>query len=155
MCNRTHLATGWATIKHNKISVIPRLTTFTHKYFLNEPSSEAQLRVMLSNCGLGPAVIKSYEILVDGKPALVNEPSEYYQVVQIAVTSTLDIQRCRFTILRKETVLAQGEEIVVADIYAAYTTSQQLDEFKKFHIKVCYESLYGQSFTYDSRDHLP
>lgn len=148
------LQQGWATIKHNKISVIPKLTTFSHKYFLQESTSVVQLKVTLSNCGLGPAVIKNYEILVDNIPAIVKEPGEYFQVVQGAVSSTLDIQRCRFTLLRKETVIAHGEEMVIADIYAAFTNSQQLDEFKKFHIKISYESLYGQPSTYDSREHL-
>ena len=55
--------------EHNKLSVKPRLTTTTHAdptHYLDGSVSVLHFRMRLTNAGLGPAVIKTFEVMLDG-----------------------------------------------------------------------------------------
>ncbi len=53
------------TRKHNKLSVTPHLTTWTHS-----DKSKSLYSVELLNNGIGPALINHFEIQVDGYPMI-------------------------------------------------------------------------------------
>lgn len=50
--------------RHNVRSVTPHLTTFTHR---NKSPGQGILAVRLMNNGVGPAFIRSFKVLLDGK----------------------------------------------------------------------------------------
>src|SRR5262245_17616460 len=57
------LYSGYSTRYHNRLSVLPRL------YFLAERTpQDAQIGILLSNSGSGPALIRSWTVSVDNQP---------------------------------------------------------------------------------------
>lgn len=64
---------------------------------------------------------------------------------------------CYFSVLRDGYVLAKDQTILVAELAIVPTLNVSYDAMKRaldqFHLRVTYESAYGESFVYDSRDH--
>lgn len=142
-----------ATRIHNRLTVQPRLSTFT--YVDRDPNDKAItiITALLMNNGLGPAIIKSFEILLDGKATPVSEPEEMHRLASEALASDLVAAECRFAVLRKAHSMPKDAEVQLAKVAIRNATPEQLKELKRFHVRVIYESAYGESFTYDSRMH--
>src|SRR5712672_755633 len=58
--------------RHNRLSVRPSLTSFTHRAV----GHDARFAVTLENNGLGPAVIDSFEVTLGGQPLNVHNRDE-------------------------------------------------------------------------------
>ena len=140
-----------ATRKHNRLSVQPRLTT--HLQIERNVTEEKITRVIatLSNSGLGPAIIKSFEILVNDKPYLINEQSEIESLVIRNVSGYIVELRTGF--FRKNHTFSKDATTELFNLKIRNATESTLEEIKMFHIRVNYESAYGESFLYDSRTH--
>ena len=140
---------AWATRKHNRLSVQPRLSTQIER----DVTEERVIRVIatLSNSGLGPAIIKSFEILVNDKPYLINEQSE----IESLVTRNLSghIVELRTGFFRKNHTFSKDATTELLNLKIRNATESTLEEIKMFHLRVNYESAYGESFLYDSRTH--
>lgn len=139
------------TRHHNKLSVRPKLTTSTETTY--PAINQIERVVTLSNNGLGPAIIKSFELLIDGIAHPVDTPQDMFILIQDHVMSALTPQSY-FHVLRKESVMAKEQTIILTKLIATVDGPAQIEEFKKFQLKVCYESAYGEDFIYDTRDHL-
>jgi hypothetical protein len=142
----------WATRKHNKLSVQPRLTTYRH--IERDVADEKVIRVFagLRNSGLGPAYIQSFEILVNDVPFLITETEDFYKLINQSLTATL--VQSRIEVLRKNHVLSKDEKADLIDLKILDGTALTLIQLEEFHVRVIYESAYGDTFTYDSRSHL-
>ncbi len=143
---------AWATRKHNRLSVQPRLST--QSQIERDVTEERIIRVIatLSNSGLGPAIIKSFEILVNGKPYLINEQSEIESLIARNITGHIVELRTGF--FRKNHTFSKDATTELLNLKIRNATESTLEEIKMFHIRVTYESAYGESFLYDSRTHL-
>lgn len=141
-----------ATRKHNRLTVQPRLSTFTKT---NEyPAGGSTVHeITLSNSGLGPAVIKKYEVLLDGNPIEAEQPNDIFVVLAQALAAPFVPSLCSFGLLRKDYVMAKDEVLKAATITILNATPAQLEELKRVHLRVTYESAYGDSFTYDTKTH--
>lgn len=144
-----------ATREHNRLSVRPRLTTSTSREQVTDgPTVMLDIRVTLSNVGLGPAVIKGAEILLDGQVA----PAESFEDlrpllervfpgIQLGPTSS-------FMKLNLEHAIAVGEQVEIVAFQVVNPPISIDAELKRFNLRIRCESLYGDPCNYDSRGHL-
>lgn len=146
------------TRRHNKLTVRPHLTSFTDRILHPEITGVTQVKLTLSNNGVGPAVIRSYEPMLDGQPL---DPTKFVALLatakEVLPVSILD-QECRFAFFRKGYVMAKDEEKCIALLAIVPTLDTDFALLEKaeqrFHIRVTYESIYGERFGYDSRNHF-
>lgn len=149
--------TAWhacITRTHNKLSVKPHLTTWTHSAI-----STRKYSVDLLNKGIGPAFIKSVGIYVDGKlmegdgckpiedaVALLFPPSIYrYDVEQAFVGvgySMAANEKCRLAAI----------EFSEESPPSAKTFE---DALKRVDVIIHYASIYEENFTLDSKKLRP
>jgi hypothetical protein len=139
------------TYKHNRLSVQPRLTTFMS--FERDPGDNkiTQVKVTLTNSGLGPAIIRKFEILLGDKPYLVTEPDECLRLIYENVN--MPILKGRTSVLRKEHSLSKDSNVDLIYLEVLEMTSQHKRDLQIFNVRVTYESAYKQTFKYDSRMH--
>lgn len=147
-----------AARKHNRLTVKPHLTSFTDTRSDPERQGVITINITLSNNGLGPAIIKSFEPLLDDAPIKVSEPGDLFPIAEKALPIRLIADECYFTVLRQNYVMAKDANLAVATIAYAQTIHDDpvaiRDAFNRFQIRVAYESAYGEAFVYDSRDHM-
>lgn len=146
------------TRTHNKLTVRPHLTSFTEHLPHPNISGVTLIKLTLSNNGIGPAVIKSYEPMLDGQPL---DPTRFDALLALAkdvLPVSILGQECRFSFLRKGYVMAKDEEKPIASV--AFVPTLDTDFIlleraeQRFHVRVAYESIYGEPFEYDSRNHF-
>jgi hypothetical protein len=146
-----------ATRKHNRLTVRPHLTSFVD----HRPDPERQgittIKVTLSNNGLGPAIIQKFELLLDGVPIEHSEPGDLFPTVEKVLPVRLLSDECHFAVLRQNYVMGKDTTLPVATVSYVPTIHDDpaalRTALKRFHIRVAYESGYGESFVYDSRNH--
>lgn len=148
----------YALRKHNKLSVRPRLVvaTETVQVATQLPALMERFRVTLTNAGLGPAIIKDYQVLIGD------------QLMQIMGFSDLDTRlRGQFGpmygggslfVPRPGFVMKAGEDRELADlkfVQGLDEPSSCIDEaVSQLHLLVTYECIYGDTYKYDTRDHF-
>jgi hypothetical protein len=143
-----------ATRRHNRVTVQPRMATFiTRDADPNDPLTYF-VKAELRNSGLGPAIIKKFEILLDGIPVIVKLPGDLFPVFSKAIAGEIVQKKCTFALLNKGHTMAKDEvfQVVAIAIRVPFDPTVE-DGLDKFHLRVTYESAYGESFCYDSRDH--
>lgn len=140
--------------QHNRLSVRPSLSTFVDTDPAPDNPRITLISMKLMNSGLGPAYIKSFEILVRGEAFTVKTPDEMRVLVQKHFNGSLVDAPCRYVVFGKHHVMAQGKQEEIAQIAVRDITPAQTESLKDFALRVRYESAYGESFTYDTRQHL-
>jgi hypothetical protein len=141
------------TRRHNRLSVQPHLTTHTTQR-IDQETGLATLQSTLSNCGLGPAFVKKFEVLLDGEAFSVTEPHDLLELAVKIWPERIVEEQCFFGILRRDGVLAKDGLLEVAKVVLHNATGDQLAAARRFHLRITYASAYGETFTYDSRKHL-
>lgn len=139
--------------KHNRLSVRPSLSTFIDSDPAPDNARITLVSVKLMNSGLGPAYIKSFEILVGGEAITVKSPDEMHRLVLKHLPGTIVDDRCRYVVLGKHHVMAKDMPVEIAQIALRDITPAQTEPMKSFALRIRYESAYGESFTYDTRQH--
>lgn len=138
-----------ATRKHNKLSVKPHITTFSHNYM---SPGQVELTSELMNNGLGPAVIKSYKIFQDEiELEIQNSAQVGEKLKEILSGKTFDHTA---TIINHGYQVPAGEQRVIFSVTFPINESQTIEDFQEklegLSITIEYESIYGQRFKYDS-----
>lgn len=146
---------GRSTIKHNRISVRPMLTTTVAITPLKDHPGVFVFEASLLNSGLGPAFIKSYKILIDGNPIVAKHPQELFPEIERALPRYKILRQISvLSMFRKDSVVASDASFVVAKIVVDPQGSTDLSEqLRRLQLLVKYDSVYGEHFTYDSRCH--
>jgi hypothetical protein len=146
-----------ATHKHNRLTVRPHIATYTDSKAGLEHAGVRLVEVKITNSGLGPAIIKSFEPLLDGVPLKADEPDDLFPVVAKTIPAALISDECYITVLRPGHVMAKDEVVTIAHLAMVPTIHDDSEALKnalnRFHIRVRYESGYEEPFVYDSRDH--
>jgi hypothetical protein len=129
----------WAGIQtrhHNRLSVMPKLSV------LNNFTTEPPFGWVLSNKGLGPAIVKKVTIFVDNKPV----PSDKYGGWDNA-TKQLGIRHFVTTRTFVEESIKAGEKIVILEIPPKEMTNERMSQLRnvieRLKIEIVYESFYG------------
>lgn len=139
--------------QHNRLSVRPSLSTLVDADPAPDNPQITLVSVKLVNSGLGPAYIKSFEILVFGEAVTVKTPEEMHRLALKYLPESIDEARCRYIVFGKHHVMAHGKQEEIAKIALRNATSAPTESVKNFALRVRYESAYGDSFTYDTRQH--
>lgn len=147
-----------ATIrKHNRLTVRPHITTYTDNTADPERAGVRFIKVRITNSGLGPAIIKTFEPLLDGEPLKADDPDDLFPVVAKTIPARMMDDLSYITVLRPGHVMAKDEVVTMAHLAVVPTIHDDPTALKqaleRFHIRARYESAYGESFVYDSRDH--
>lgn len=130
---------------HNILSVRPHLTTFTHR---DKKPGRGFLAFRLLNNGIGPAFIKSFQILLDGRP--VDDADQ-------ALATVLQGRQYNHTIttLGSDYAMTAGEEkdILVLDLPLAQgETLEQVEAMiDRFDLVIEYVSAYNKPGKLDTR----
>lgn len=144
-----------ATRKHNRLSVTPYLTTFVDRTL--QANRQLVYHVTLRNQGLGPAVIRDYCVIVKGKECRPQSPHELEGLIEASLPMPLISELSYFAVLPNGYALGKGDTIVIAkaviQTYMENSHEQLQEALEAYQLKISYESLYKNPFTYDSRDH--
>lgn len=145
------------TREHNKLSVKPRLTTETstnRTTYLDGSTHTVEFRMTLTNVGLGPAVVKSSQVMLDGAPLPVESTDDIQPLLERVFPGVQLGSSAAFFKLNKEHAVQVGKEVELVSFVVMNPSSDFDKELKRFSIRICHESLYGETLHYDTRDHL-
>lgn len=141
---------SWAVRKHNKLSVRPMLSLFTHR---NYSPGIVDVRSVLTNSGLGPAYIKSFEYLVDEIPIVASNADQ--AIAEIQSRTPVPILDWSLALLRPKHVIAKESSQELFSLQLVNCEALTEAEMERLQLLILYESAYGEVFTYDSRQHAP
>lgn len=138
--------------KHNRLSVRPHLTTWTHS-----DAEKGFYVVELINNGIGPAVIEEFSVKADGT-LVSGDGSEPIEKAMKIVLPNLQYQS-RQSYLGKDYVMAPKERCT---IFAVQFLGHPLPskEFVEHAIKRCdleipYKSFHGEKFPFSTQEEKP
>lgn len=116
-------------------------------YFKLQPAYNSEgFRLVASNKGTGPALIRSLEVSYKGKAmssldelldAIKPDRTIGYEVIKVSEVNN--------------NVFQNGESTIVLFLPWSDEVRQIVDKFNDVNVKVCYESVLGESWTYDMR----
>jgi len=142
---------AYTTRRHNKLSVKPHLTTFVTG---DRSADKFSFSAKLMNNGLGPAIIKSYQIYVDGKLSEIKSSKQAEDALKELLHDKKVITTSA-TFLGKDYAMPAKES---KDLMAASFMLERDDELReiasrlKFDWVIEYESIYGGKDVLDSRN---
>lgn len=140
--------TAYQTIqsrRHDVLTVRPFLASFVYEEF---ESDVTQLRFEISNRGLGPAMIRSFVIEINGKET----------DIESAAKSALEGIKCRLhhTQLGSGYAMLPSECKDVVSVIFDGSTEELVSEIKRrldqIHLTIRYESAYGKKFSFTTKD---
>jgi hypothetical protein len=130
---------GKLTRQHNRLSVKPILSV-EGTAVINEPVS-----IILKNTGLGPAIIKSYALSVDGKRISAEIADPQLEAMRQA---GLGSHLIRFYSFGEGDTIAQGESHSLFETVSPQTVQKSIDQiksaFNRVSVHVNYTSIYGE-----------
>lgn len=149
----------FATRKHNRLSVRPHLTTVTQN---SRTPTGARITADLINCGPGPAIISRFEVVLDGRATEVREPREMEELAKSVFGAAY--RSGSFHVLRPRHLLRSDEQVCIAavdlgaplslPIEGGDSPEEQLRKTQeRFHLRIEFKSIYGETCEYDSRNH--
>ena len=145
---------AWSTRRHSRLTVQPRLTTFTNSTDKDENTGVSLYKLVLRNSGLGPAFIKKFEVLYDGQAHEPKKPEEFYTIVSKALKVEFAKEPRYFAVLRVGHVVSKDEEQALVDIGIVNPPTDFSDKLKLLHLRITFESAYGVIDCYDTRCHV-
>jgi len=143
------LCQGKQAREHNKLSVRPHLSTWEHK-----EAEGGFYRLELINNGIGPAVIDTFSIKVDGKlqSGDGSEPIDKAMEIVLQDRQYLPLER---SYLGKGYVMAPKERCTVFAVqFLGQLPSKEFVEhaIKRCHLEVHYMSFYGEKFCFPTKN---
>lgn len=139
-----------ATRKHNKLSVKPHLVTFVNR---NREPGKGSLSAKLMNNGLGPAIIKNYQIYLDGKMLEIKSSKEAEETLK-KILHDKKLITTSATLLGKRYAMPSKESkdiMIVNFVLERDNEFEEIESRLKFDLVVEYESIYGEEYIFDSR----
>jgi hypothetical protein len=140
------ISEGRRNLRHDRLSVRPKLL-LSLQVLHKQPSV-----LILSNAGLGPAVIREVQVGLDGEPLRHLEPDQYLELMR----SVLDgVVPGDVTYGYPASVMQSGEsiELMSVDVSRFVAVHQMLGEFvrrlRRVELRIEYESLYGEKQVLD------
>lgn len=130
--------------KHNRLSVRPFLTVY-RKQFNNEP-----IEYCVENQGLGPAIVTSFAVLIDG-----NEASSSDGNYICAATDLLEIDRNEVGghLFGANEVMKTGQEIIILRFPKSGSDLSfhkvLLGKLPRMKFRIRYESMYKEKYMYE------
>lgn len=145
-----------ATQEHNKLSVKPRLTTAVmanRTLYLDGSIKTIEFQVLLTNVGLGPAIVKTSDVLIDGDEVPVESFEDVQPLLEKVFPGIQLAPSGSFFKLNKEHAVEVGKEVELVAFTVLNPSAEFDKEIKRVSLRICTESLYGETLYYDTRDH--
>lgn len=131
--------------RHNMLSVRPFLGALEH--YSNE-KNVGQITFELINCGVGPAIIKNFTLLYDGKEVSRNNRRTYEEFLQQLLKDFTVVEIFSYA---PGAAMQAGETLELLTFQ--YDHKQNIDFINKLNLLVDYQCLYQrETFTFDSRE---
>lgn len=138
-----------ATRKHNRLSVKPFLTDHTHT---DRTDNGVVEKFELTNNGLGPALIKKFEIIKDGQPLQYKDEDDLQAQIQKFLPAGNITHIKIFTDL---SAIAANENNIILQISVPngdISKCKKLQDLApQLSLRIEYESMYGEKLVYCSR----
>jgi hypothetical protein len=130
--------------EYQRISVWPRIQQ-SSSFIPGQP----YLRVV-SNVGVGPALIRSVQVSVDGEPRRT-----WPEIIQVLVGQP--VRGHVYTSLKAGSVVLASKDINVLELPPGEEAKLFWEQIgtPRVSIQICYSSLYGESWVSDSREPQP
>jgi len=130
---------------HNRLSLKPHLTRFVHR---SRKAGQGFLAFELLNNGVGPAFIKSFEVMLDGKPISDTEKALKEVLADKDLNSTVATLGPDYAMLagEKKNILILSFELETDD-----DLTKIEEKLGRFDLKIEYQSVYGEKATLDTR----
>ncbi|MEC8067254.1 MAG: hypothetical protein VX154_05290 [Pseudomonadota bacterium] len=135
---------GRQNYKHNKMSVKPILVASED---LNEVSkNNYEISCELINTGFGPAIIKEFILIYDGKEVSNNNRTTFLSTLKKLVGH----ESFSYYWFAPDSSISAGE---AQEVFAFnFKKGDDISFLEKLNVKINYQSIYGdEAFTYDSR----
>jgi len=134
---------GYLSRRHNRISVRPHLTMWTHKYH-----NDGLYAADIVNNGFGPANIKCFAVKLDGKKIEGKETEPIVKLLQTLLKGFDYDSRQSFFSSGYMMAANEKRQLVEIRFKGDKKPSPTLMEelFKKADIYIEYESMYGEKF---------
>lgn len=133
---------GVQTRKHNKLSFQPHLTTWTHRDI-----HKGTYSIDLINNGLGPAIIESFTVNVDGKP-ISGEGTEHMEKALKIVFSNFNFKSHHSYVSKGYSMAAKERcAIVVVQFTDQLPSPEFVDHaIDRGELVISYKSFYNDLF---------
>lgn len=140
---------GAQTKRHNKLSVMPHLTTWTHS-----DNSKNIYVIELLNNGIGPALIKSFQIQVDGHTINGEGTEPIIKTLKILFPGYQYSSRQSFLNRGYMMTAKESRPLVIVQFAATKIPSQdEVDHaIKRTRLMISYASIYGDEFQFDTNE---
>lgn len=139
----------FVTRRHNKLSVTPYLTTWSH---IDHDNGNYSLDIM--NNGVGPALIKTFQIFVDGRKVESQDLGLMEKTLEILFPTSVYKYSSYKSYLSDGYMMATNEKRNLVSIQFVGQNFPTPEEIKRIsdRVKIIieYESIYRQKLTYDS-----
>ncbi len=139
---------GYQARKHNRLAVRPHLTTWSHS-----DVEERCYAVEVMNNGIGPALIESFSVQVDGTAIPGEETEAVNQAMKIVFRSFN--YRVHVAQLAKGYSMPQNERRVLVSLRFVgpeFPTDKLVERaFERCDLEIKYKSFYEEQFVYSSR----
>ncbi|MEQ1705816.1 MAG: hypothetical protein ABL867_07605 [Rickettsiales bacterium] len=137
---------GRQNYKHNMLSVRPFIGALEH--YSNE-TNPGQITFELINCGVGPAIIKNFTLLYDGKEVSRNNRKTYEEFLKDLLKDYKIVEIFSYA---PGAAMQAGEKLQLLT-FQYDLKKQNIDFTNKLNLLVDYQCLYQrETFTFDSRD---
>jgi hypothetical protein len=141
---------AYATRRHNRLSVTPHLVVFTDR---RNDNGQAKFVVKLRNSGLGPAIIRTYEVLLDNAVFPIGDGG----VVANTIASIVGrpTPHVAYHRLGVGDAIAKDQELILFSVGFSCSSHHDYQSvmkcFERLSARLVYASIYGKKFVYDSR----
>lgn len=139
-----------ATRKHNRLMVTPHLCLSTNT---SQSDSEYEFEALIKNNGIGPAIIKAFKLYINDKELSVPEIDDLRFKIQDLLQRT--INGFSFIVFNIDYVVSEKDEELFLYFSIPIKLNTNVNEFKdqlnKIDLYIEYQSMYGQTYTFDSR----
>jgi len=137
---------AWATRRHHRLSVRPHISKLTEV-----ETSGKKAGFVIVNSGLGPALIKSIRIFVDGEEHIIKRPSHWKDLID---KLDLPMDGFKYYIIGEKDAINAGSRELLLQIFFPTEMSNHdkiLRELQRIKVVINYESMYGEKFSLSSR----
>ena len=128
---------GKETRKHNRLSVQPLLRV------LKSDAIKGNVRtykIILINHGVGPAIIKNFELLYNGKRKSLNDSKTYSDFLKKKISKFKGLKRGGTNHRTKGYSIKMGEELILWKFEC--DKHQDIEDIEKVNIRIEYQSIY-------------
>ncbi len=137
----TAVYTAWITREQQRVSVWP--------YVTQDNAFPGYYERWLTNAGLGPAMVRSFEVRVDGQPA-----KDWAQVLE-RLEVVPGWGSVSYSDVGRGSVLMPGQSLKILVVRDTSMRARLRANVDRLATIVCYCSLYGECWRQDSREMEP